>query len=72
MPFRAPPRTGSVDPGAKSNKALLGSRVMRPEVDPYRSLLQSDVYDVGTGRIRGSLSDRTRELRNAESRSRDD
>lgn len=43
-------------------------RLMDPEHDPYRSMLQSDVYDPATGKIKGGLTDKVRRMRSANPR----
>ncbi len=43
-------------------------RLMDPEHDPYRSMLQSEVYDPGTGKISGGLTDKVRRMRSANPR----
>jgi hypothetical protein len=45
-------------------------QLMSPDHDPYRSMLQSEIYDPATGRIHGGLSDKVREMRGGADRTR--
>ena len=47
-------------------RQTMRSRVMRPEVDPYRSLLELPRYDAKTGKIRGFLTDAERRIQRSQ------
>lgn len=47
-------------------KQSLGSKAMDPSIDPYNPVVKPNRYEPGTGKIRGSLTDKVREMRRAE------
>ena len=51
-------------------RQVMRSAVMRPEVDPYRTLLEAPQYDPQTGKIRGFLSDQERVIQRHQDLSR--
>jgi hypothetical protein len=70
MTFDRIPKT-TIDGGIyKPFKDSMKWRLMDPDHDPYRSMLQSERYDPSTGRIHGGLSDKVREMRRGAERRR--
>lgn len=63
MTFESIPKTSIEGSIYKPFRDSMKWRLMEPEHDPYRSMLQSDVYDPATGKISGGLSDKVREMR---------